>query len=219
MPTLGEKIKQLRGDVSRDGFASRYGIHANTLARYESGERTPDLDFVKRLALDFQTTVDWLLSDEAEAGGVAKTPDRVTVDSDYVMIPLVQARLSAGGGSFEVGDGIKGQYAFRAEWANRHGQPSAMVLMTVSGDSMEPELRDGDLALVDQSQTAVIAGRIYAVGIGDSVVVKVLDVLPGQLLLRSLNPVYQPVSVDLRGDLADGVRVIGRVIWWCREAR
>jgi len=27
------------------------------------------------------------------------------------------------------------------------------------------------------------------------------------------------MKVDLRGDLVDGVAILGKVIWWCREAK
>jgi len=134
-------------------------------------------------------------------------------------VPLVRARLSAGSGSLETDDDVEARYAFRREWVSRKGNAGRLVLMKITGDSMEPELRDGDMALIDQTQRDVIAGGYYAVGIEDVVMVKQLDSRPGKLILRSLNPAYPPVEVDLRGDLADGVRIIGRVIWWCREAR
>lgn len=38
------------------------------------------------------------------------------------------------------------------------------------------------------------------------------------MLLRSLNDRYEPIEVDLRGDMAESVRIIGKVIWWCRLA-
>ena len=39
----------------------------------------------------------------------------------------------------------------------------------------------------------------------------------GEIYTVRRNPEYEPIRVDLRGDLADSVRVIGRVIWCCRE--
>ena len=49
--------------------------------------------------------------------------------------------------------------------------------------------------------------------------IKQIETLPGhRMLLRSLNERYEPIEVDLRGDMAESVRIIGKVIWWCREA-
>lgn len=136
-----------------------------------------------------------------------------------IMVPKVTARLSAGRGSFEADAEIKGHYAFREVWLHSKGRPDDMVLMEVSGDSMEPELRNGDTVLINQGQVDVLAGKVYAVGIEDTVVVKQVERRPGALVLRSSNPAYAPMEIDMRGDLADTVRIIGRVIWWCHEAR
>ena len=89
--------------------------------------------------------------------------------------------------------------------------------MDVSGNSMEPELKDGDMVLIDRSRTEMPAGAIYAVGVDEAIMVKRIEKQPNALVLHSDNPRYAPVF--LRGDEAAGVRIIGRVIWTCREYR
>ncbi len=138
--------------------------------------------------------------------------------AELVYVDKVRARLSAGTGRLEVEADPLGQYAFRRDWISLKGSPAQMVLMDVVGDSMEPEIRHGDMALIDQSQTEVIGGALYAVGVEDTVYVKRVDRLPGKLCLTSINPVYKPIEIDMHGDLAETVRIIGHVIWWCREA-
>ena len=128
-----------------------------------------------------------------------------------VMVPLVAARLAAGKGSLETDGDVQ-------DWLCRKGNPDKMVLMKVCGDSMEPDIRHGDMVLVDQSKCQIYGHAIYAMGINEEIYIKQVETLPGgQLVLRSRNPEYSPISVDLHGDLADSVRVIGRVIWCCRE--
>ncbi len=39
---MGERIRQVRADMSQVDFAKRLGIGRTTLIRYEAGERTPD---------------------------------------------------------------------------------------------------------------------------------------------------------------------------------
>lgn len=138
---------------------------------------------------------------------------------EIMLIPKVKARLSAGSGSLETSNDVVGFYGFRTSFLKRRGHPSSMVLMTVVGDSMDPEIKGGDTVLIDQSQNETIAGGIYAVGMDEEVVVKIVDKSPGKLILRSYNNVYSPLELDMRGDLADNVRIIGRVLWWCREPR
>lgn len=135
----------------------------------------------------------------------------------FTRVPKVVARLCAGDGSFETGAEVQGWYAFRSDWLRARGNPERMVLMGVVGNSMEPEIREGDTVLVDQSRSDVLAGGIYAVGVEDTVMVKRIEKLPGQLVLRSDNPDYAPIH--LSGDELRTVRVIGRVLWVSREYR
>lgn len=148
----------------------------------------------------------------------AATPEYVECfDCHLAMVPMVEARLSAGTGSFETGDSSERRYAFRSDFLTRKGQPGQMVLMRVDGDSMEPQIFNNDVVLVDQSQTKPRAGGLYAVGVEDVVYIKMVDTLPGKIVLKSFNDAYPPLEVDARGDLADGIRIIGRAVWVGRE--
>jgi phage repressor protein C with HTH and peptisase S24 domain len=87
----------------------------------------------------------------------------------------VEARISAGGGSFETGSDARGAFPFRREQLQGLGPGASMVMMQVSGDSMEPGIRAGDTVMIDRSRTAVVAGGIYAVGIDDTIMIKRLE--------------------------------------------
>jgi phage repressor protein C with HTH and peptisase S24 domain len=92
-----------------------------------------------------------------------------------------------------------------------------MVLMDIFGNSMDPELKDGDTVLVDESQKAIIAGALYAVGIEDTVMVKRVEKHPNSLVLQSDNKDYAPIF--LRESEMDMARIIGKVVWVGREYR
>lgn len=214
--TLGDRIMTTRGNSSREQFAERLGIHPQTLRKYEINERVPSADFIALLCETFFVSYEWLITGR---GNMSQMSQAQLPAQDVMYVPLVRARLSGGNGSFEVESDIEGRYAFRGEWLNRKGSPGRMVLMKVVGDSMEPEIREGDMVLIDQSQQEVIAGGIYAVGIDDMVMIKQVDPAPGKLVLRSYNARYSPVEAPLTGDLSSTVRIIGRCIWWCREPK
>ena len=146
-----------------------------------------------------------------------KTDEIIEKDSGIVMIPMVEARLSAGSGSFETSSVIGRDYAFRRDFIQRKGSLNDMVLMRLSGDSMEPDVCDDDVVLIDQSKKDILPGRMYAVGFEESIYLKRIDNLPGKIILKSANPAYPPVELDVRGDLAEQFRVIGRVLWSGRE--
>ncbi|GAB6035789.1 hypothetical protein JCM15519_03480 [Fundidesulfovibrio butyratiphilus] len=135
----------------------------------------------------------------------------------YSLVPKVRARLAAGTGSLETEGDVVGYYAFRTEFLRRKGCARKMVMMDIAGDSMEPEIKDGDTVLIDEAQNEIIAGGLFAVGIDSNVLVKYVDALPGKIILRSRNNSYAPIEVSMTGDLADTVRIIGRVVWSCRE--
>lgn len=137
-------------------------------------------------------------------------------DIELEMIPLVSAVLSAGGGSFEVDGNIDRYLAFRRDFLIHKGNIKEMVLMTVSGDSMDPEIKNNDTVLIDQSQTRLMANRIYAVALQDMIYLKKINALPDKIVLESINKDYAPIPIESYE--MDNMRIIGRVIWWCREA-
>lgn len=180
------------------------------------------LEWAYRLALSHQISLDYILWGETAVapphGVSAPMQQAQPYDPEIVIVPKVRARLSAGTGSLETNAEIKGRFAFRSRWIRSKGNPSSMVLMDIAGESMSPAMEDGDTALIDQSQTDVLVGKIYAIGIDHEVFVKYVDRVPGKFILRSANKDYDPIPVDL-DDESCSVRIIGRVVWWCREAK
>ncbi|BBO70009.1 transcriptional regulator [Desulfosarcina alkanivorans] len=137
--------------------------------------------------------------------------------NDFFPVPKVRARLCAGAGSFETEARIEDYYSFQTQWLQNKGVKDRMVLMDVSGNSMAPEIKDGDTVLIDQSQTDIFAGMVYAVGVEDTIMVKRLEKHPRKLVLLSDNKAYTPIF--LADDEMDRVRIIGKVLWICRELR
>ncbi|MFP4108808.1 MAG: S24 family peptidase [Desulfonatronovibrio sp.] len=133
---------------------------------------------------------------------------------DTFFVPRVSARACAGSGSLEVQDNIVAEVPFSSKWINRIGSPGSMVVMEVVGDSMSPELEEGDSVLIDQSQRRIVSHRLYVVGLEDSLQIKRVQTAPGLAVLFSTNQKYSPIT--LQGDETDTLRVIGRVLWSSR---
>lgn len=206
-----ERVKSQTELESQSDLARDLGVGRAAVSLAKKKETVPArwiLDIASRYGLD----PGWL---ETGRGRPRWAHDAVEPEDDFERIPKVRARLCAGGGSFETEGRVEGYYAFRSDWVRRKGDPARMVLMQVVGNSMEPELQDGDLVLLDQSKTDVYAGGIYAVGVEDTVLVKRVEKLPGQLVLHSDNTDYSPVR--LSGDELLNVRIIGKVLWISRE--
>lgn len=241
---IGERIRALMGPDSPADFAEKVGVTVRALNNYLAG-RMPKAEVRKRICAAYGISPMWLFQGHgamyvdskmadasaiscgqsaATAGqGEVGTADVSVVAPDGVQtiyVPKVEARLSAGTGSLEVSDNIKGYFGFRSDWLHRKGCPTQMVLMSITGDSMRPTLENGDLALINLAQTDVVSGGIYAVGVDDSVLVKRLDKRPGKIVLVSDNrDAYAPQELDMTDEIVrESLRVIGRVLWWCREA-
>jgi phage repressor protein C with HTH and peptisase S24 domain len=138
-------------------------------------------------------------------------------DVEFKYIPKVAARLSAGTGSFESEENITDYLSFQTKWLAGKGAANSMVAMEVFGQSMEPVIKEGDTVLIDQSQKKILAGAIYAVGVEDTILIKRLEKHPDKLVLSSENKDYEPIY--LQREETDKVRIIGKIIWSCREYR
>ena len=130
-------------------------------------------------------------------------------------VPKVSARACAGAGSLEIEDNPMVDIPFSRAWISRKGSPENMVVMEVTGDSMSPELEEGDNILVDLGKKEVTGGALYVLGLEDGLQVKRIECAPGLIILLSANRRYPPVT--LQGDEIEALRVIGRVLWSSRE--
>ena len=202
---------------TRDIQLSEYlGVSAQAVSQARKKNKVPD-SWLIRGAQRGGLSVDALLSGDVSVP--ARIAEGNAFEEEFCTVTLVAARLSAGGGSLETEGQVLQQMAFRRDWMLRKGNPDGMIMMRVHGDSMEPYIQHGDMVLIDQQKKSIIPHTVYAVGVDDGIYVKALETFPGQkLVLRSFNERYSPIEIDMRGDLADSIRIIGKVVWWCHEA-
>ncbi len=207
-----QRVFQATGVTSQTELASVLKINRSAITQARKKNSIPD-KWILQLYKTFGLNPDWV-----ETGsGRTFIKKSASDDSIFKNIPKVKARLSAGGGSFEVGSEVEGYYAFRKDWLTTKGNRNKMVLMDIFGNSMEPEMKDGDTILIDESQKDILAGAIYAVGIDDTIMVKRVEKHPNKLVLLSDNKDYSPIY--LQGNEINSVRIIGKVIWISRELR
>jgi DNA polymerase V len=121
--------------------------------------------------------------------------------------PLVVARISAGLPS-PAEDWIEGRLDL-----NRHliKHPAATFYMRVIGDSMNDEIREGDILVVDRAAEAE-DGDIVIVRIFNDFTVKKLSLKEGRIQLLSANEAYAPIEINDDMDF----EVWGKVLWSIR---
>lgn len=161
---------------------------------------------------DRRTLARFFAVEEAALGAIEENsfaPPGKPLRTDWVDVPRLPLGASAGNGAFADAEQAVGALRFAAAWLRGQGfDPAMLSAIAVTGDSMEPTLRDGDEILVDRTPRGLRDG-IHVVRVDDSLLVKRIDTSrAGLVTLVSDNPAYRPVERPL----AD-VHVVGRVVW------
>lgn len=60
---LGNRIKTLRleANLTQEEFGKPYSLKKSTVSQYESGSSRPDDELKKKIALDYNVSLDWLM--------------------------------------------------------------------------------------------------------------------------------------------------------------
>lgn len=138
--------------------------------------------------------------------------------SEFVFIPRYNVKVAAGHGYAVEDEKPRFTMAFRKYWIRFYlrTDPKSLSVVKVAGDSMEGILFDGDNVLVDHSRNQPGNG-LYVLRIGEELIVKRTQTLPGNhLLVSSANEAYQPFELNL-ADETSGVEIIGKVVWFGRQ--
>ena len=152
-----------------------------------------------------------------------RTPARLP-GAPVAVIPEVAVEVSAGAGAFTEEFVSETALWHWPENMIRHeagASPEDLRILRVRGNSMEPELRDGDRIVVDVSRRLPATGETFVLWDGIGLVVKHVEVMrgdavdgdePPRLRLISANPDYAPYSC-----LVQDAHILGKVLWVVRR--
>lgn len=212
---LHERVNEVAKDNSLNitALAARIELPYRTVQNYLAERTQPSAEFLINMKDEFGVSATWLLTGDGPKLVPEWDQSEAPPASAFVPIPRLSVSASAGPGQFVEGEEAAGYLAFSRDWLQRRGLAAdQLAVINVSGDSMEPRLRGGDLILVDQSQNAVRDGQLYVVRAGEDVLVKIIARAgPDQLTLVSTNPIYPPRTISPT-EAAAGFNVIGRVV-------
>ena len=132
-------------------------------------------------------------------------------------VPVAEVEIEAAAGP----GALNGEFVVeKARWRLpeamiRHegdAEPAALRILRVRGNSMEPELREGDRLVVDTARRVPAAGELFVLWDGDGLVVKRVEPAreDGEPVLRliSSNPGYAPCTRR-----PEDVHIGGKVLW------
>ena len=212
---LGDRIRSVRNDRSRDDFCATIGVSRNTLMRYERGERCPDAECLYRICEHYAVNPAWLLLgiEPVENSALLTQNSGSGLGDEFALVPLYNVEVSAGYGTTIEQEQPKTRLAFRQDWLKEMGlQAEKVVAVLANGDSMADTLHGGDVLLVDTQQRQVISDAIYILRQSELLYVKRLQrLLDGSLRISSDNRAYAEEIIS-QNEL-EYLDIIGRVVW------
>lgn len=186
-----------RSRVSHEELATAAGVHRNTIGRFLNGRGVPDDGPLDLMLARIGATRDELFrADPSEA--------------ELLEVTIYDIDVAAGPGRFLTDEAVIGRWPFPREWAERQwGRDAQLAMVRVSGDSQEPELRDGDQVVINLANRR--GEGLSVVRLDDALLIKRVQREGGTLRLTSNNPGYKDVLVDLAAD-GDRFEVVGRAL-------
>lgn len=235
--TLSLRIKELResNSWSQEVLADKLNTTKQSISNWEIGKRKPDYETLEAIADIFNVDIDFLfgrkdtttiiqnplsrklsdkekeilmpfnkLNGEGQNKVINYTYD--LLDSDKYVEEEVASYIgyAAAGSGYNYLDDIKVDITIP-----KKDRPNYDFIIKVTGDSMAPKIKDGNIAFV-KVNTDYDNGKIYVVDNDGSVFIKKVYFEQDRIILRSINKKYGDIEITF----SDGFRVLGEVVDW-----
>ncbi|MBL7232089.1 LexA family transcriptional regulator [Komagataeibacter oboediens] len=210
--------------------AARTDIPLSTFSGYLAG-REMKISVASKIAKVCGVSLEWLAGENVERtesdqarNAWPKQPDVLHASACHGLtaIPGYDVELSAGHGISPSYADESISFQISSSLLPEHLKTRAhrLVGFTVRGDSMEPVIFSGDNVVVDLMDKDIFTGGVYALRVGDQLLVKRLALRAnGNLSVMSDNPRYPTDEInaeEARQMILDGgspIGIIGRVVW------
>lgn len=212
---------------SADRLARATGVSPSAFRKWLRGDAEPSRERLVALANAAGVSVGWLASGEGPTPRLGDgTPSPRSAPGpgginqrEYILLPK-RPEAAAAGAESPPAVGPAEFVAFHHDWVRAEFgiEPHHLSMETAVGESMLPNIQDGDLLLVDTSENRFRSFGVYVLEVaGERLVKRVQPKLDGSLTLISDNAAYEPEHIPSAqaGDIA----VVGRVIWTCGPTR
>lgn len=198
---FAERLKQARKTqkFSQAELSRLLGVTQQAVGKWETGRSTPDPQTVARLAELLDTTADALLGLQDNVAAAQQSFSRYA----QCLVPVV-GTVRAGYGALAFEEDYGSEYASVKD-------PQNYFYLVVKGDSMEPRISDGDLALVHRQSTldnGDLGVLVYGTE-GEGTLKKFIQ-RGNAVVLHPFNPDYE--ELILRGEELDHLYIAGKVV-------
>ena len=193
------RIKQLRTsyEMKQSDLAHRLSVKPNTISYWENGKYEPSFDMLQKMAEIFDTSIDYILG----RSNIQK------LDSPHGFIIPVLGDVAAGIPIEAITDIVDYE-----EIDSALAKSGEFFGLRIKGNSMEPRMREGDVVIVRQQESAETGDTVVVLVNGDSATVKKIKYGLDGITLLPTNPVHDPIFYSAAEVEQLPVRVIGRVV-------
>ena len=197
---LPKRLKETREHLrlSRQQLATQAGISTTALYYYEKGEQVPNAQILSRLSKELHVSTDYLLGNTDDPTPPTKIEDKVKLSGgssafsfekiQLKPIPVYDGASAGKIGMFPNENEIVEYTTIPIDSPGKYG-------VIVHGNSMEPDISEKDIVIVDTEQD-VPNGKKAVVSVDGGIFVKVLYRQNGTVTLVSLNPKYPPIIIS-----------------------
>lgn len=187
-----KELRELKA-ITQDEIAALVGIKRSTYTNIENGKPTRIIT-LQKIANVLGVPIQQLLSEES-------------VDYDVKNKIPVLGSVPAGK-PVEAIEDIEEYIDYYPRFV-KHGE---LFALRVKGNSMEPDLRSGDIAIIEKQDYAE-SGDIVVVRVnGEDVTLKRIKINTSGVMLIPTNKMYDPIYFSQKQVLELPVTIIGRVI-------
>ncbi len=202
---FGERLREARKakKLSQVEVSRLLGVTQQAVGKWETGHSTPDPTTVARLAEILDTSADRLLGLHNPGRETEEGSQRFFGGYEQSLIPVV-GTVRAGYGALAFEEDYGTEYA-------RVKDPASYFYLVVKGDSMEPRISDGDLALVHRQNTLESGDLgIIIYGVDGEGTLKKFIQRGNTVILHPFNESYEDLVI--KGEELDHLYIAGKVV-------
>lgn len=217
-PGFGDRVSEAVEALGGTALAAKaVGLGENQIRRIVNEETVPSFPAISLLAKKSGFRSEWLAFAEEpakrEGVPIKEALPLETQAEPFYWVPELDARAAAGRGVMnEEYPEVKSAFPIPRQIIDQMGlNPLRLRILQSHGDSMEPDIRNGDHMVIFTGEQTLIDGAVYVLNNGDNTLVKQVQLDPrGGLKLISRNPAFPelPIPPEERDQLSFAGRVV-----------
>ena len=210
---IADSLRQLMKeyDMNQTEFARAIGSTSQAVCLWMNGKSKPSGHFVTAICDRFG------VSPASLASGKAQKMRSIALSANLIAVPHLDVSGSCGTGLVNNSEQMINLIHVSKKWLLAkcpYINLKNLEVITASGDSMNPTIKNLDFLFIDRGETSIRADGIYAVVYAGEVYVKRVQKQPdGGLLLLSDNSRYPPIRIA--PEELQFVSVVGRCCIHC----